>query len=210
MPIAFDAASEAHSTAVTSITKAHTCTGLNRLLVAFGFVNQGYGVTGITYAGVAMTLMQTAINGNDRIASFYLVAPATGTNNAVLSLGGAGSGSCIAMESLTGVLQTGQPDASTTAAQSATPKTSSITVVTAGSWVVICGRDSGSGGTAASTNCTDRSLAQDQLGMFDSGGGQSAGNFDMTMTSPSSMFSTMASFAPFPATEKHYSAIMAA
>lgn len=208
--ITFDAASEAHSTAVTSITKAHTCSGANRLLVAFGFVNLGYSVNSITYNGDALTAIQTITNATDTIRSFYKIAPATGSNNAVVTFSAAGSGSCIAMESINGAKQSAQPDA--TASQtpvSASPMTTTITIVAPGSWVVIAGRDSSSGGSAASTNCTDRGLSQDQLGMFDSGAGQGAGSFGMTMTSGLSIFSNMVSFAPIPA-PKHFSAIAAA
>lgn len=196
MAIAFDAASSATTTGVTSLTYAHTCTGTDLILVVAAFCNQSFTISGVTYNGNAMTLATTSINSTDRIGLYYQLGPTTGTHNVVISISGAASGLSGNSESFTGAKQSAQPDATTTGAQSATPKTTNITVVAANSWVVIAGRDSGSGGTSPSTNCTDRGMSTAQVGMFDSGGPVAAGSFGMTMTSPSSMFTAMLSIAP--------------
>lgn len=196
MAIAFDAAASATTTAVTSLTYSHTCTGTSLILIVAAFCNQSNTITGVTYNGNAMTNVNTSINSTDRIGLYYTLGPATGAHNVVISISGSSSGLSGNSESFTGVKQSAQPDASTTAAQSATPKTTSLTVVAANSWCVVAGRDSGSGGTTASTNCTDRGMSTAQVGMFDSGGPVAAGSFGMTMTSPASMFTTMMSFSP--------------
>lgn len=214
MAIAFDAASIANSTAVSSITLSHTCTGTNLVLVAFGFVNQSRTVNSITYNGTSMTAAQNILSATDTIKSYYLINPSTGANNAVVTFSASASGSCLALESITGAKQSAQPDASTTETASATPKSTEITIAETGSWVVIAGRDSSSGGIAPSTNCTDRGLSQVQLGVFDSGAGQSSGVFTMVTTSPSTMFTNIISIAPAassgPANMKTYDGLASA
>lgn len=89
--IAFDAM--ATSTVVgttTATTFAHTVgTGTDRaLFVGVGYADDTDGITGVTYAGSAMTLAVSEINSYQRSYIYYMVAPASGTNNVVVTYAG--------------------------------------------------------------------------------------------------------------------------
>ena len=88
MAIAFDAVSLGNGASVNSLTIAHTCAGSNLVLVVDVRVSDlTTTVTGITYNGVALTKIdsQTAPAGRS-IEKWYLINPATGANNCVISL----------------------------------------------------------------------------------------------------------------------------
>src|SRR3990170_1495808 len=90
-PPVFDAASESIiSTAANTSTKAHTCTGANRVLEVAVAIRQsvsGQTVSGISYNGVALTLVDAAtIAGELRAELWRLIAPATGAHNIVVTL----------------------------------------------------------------------------------------------------------------------------
>ena len=89
MALRFDAASGGTTdTPATSLTIAHTCAGANGLItVPVQIKNNGsQTVTGVTYNGVALTLKAAVNNGtNIRSELWYLVAPATGANNIVIT-----------------------------------------------------------------------------------------------------------------------------
>ena len=83
----FDAASSGEQASGTTLTVAHTVTtNSNRgLWVATVNRNAGVGtITGVTYAGSAMTQLGTTIAvANGDVKLWFLLAPATGTNNIV-------------------------------------------------------------------------------------------------------------------------------
>ena len=87
MAVAFDAATDGGEVLGTSLTFAHTCTGADRALVVGIFVNSTTDhITGVTYAGSAMTRQSTVSTGNvGRIYIYTLLAPASGANNVVVS-----------------------------------------------------------------------------------------------------------------------------
>ncbi len=141
MALAFDAIAGADdfSGSATSLTYAHTCTGANRLLVVtVALVGATDDVTGVTYNGVALTRIGFVGNaGTQACASFlyYLIAPASGANNVVISVspGQNISGRSV---SYTGAKQTGQPDSSATNNTSTgTTLALTTTVVATGSWL---------------------------------------------------------------------------
>ncbi len=111
MAIAFDSATQgsAGATPVTQ-TYAHTCTGTNLILYVHIYTNPDSvdSVTGVTYAAVAMTRVDTQANstGNGRATLYRLVAPATGANNVVISYTGATFAVSVAT-SYTGAKQSG-------------------------------------------------------------------------------------------------------
>lgn len=93
---------DAHSSGVQgyggSLTYSHTCSGSNRLLLVF--LNTPYNSdqlgAGVTYGGVAMTRYTAASQVGPASASvytYYLIDPATGANNVVITLG-AGDQAC--------------------------------------------------------------------------------------------------------------------
>lgn len=118
--IAYDAVSTYTSGApATSHTISHTCTGSNRLLlVGFYKSNTADDVTGITYAGVAMTRVQTSSFSASRAYLYAIMAPATGANNIVISISASRSIEAV-NTSYTGCNQDYTPDATTSATASA-------------------------------------------------------------------------------------------
>lgn len=113
MAIAFDAASNANNSGNTTWTFSHTCTGSDRLLLIGCAIQYGdtCTISGITYNGVSMTRIGSAINNTDSFSNigataFYLIAPATGTNTVSVSLTGPPFVQGVAAISLTGVHQT--------------------------------------------------------------------------------------------------------
>lgn len=147
MALAIDAISSAHGTG-SSLTFAHTCSGLNRLLVVWvSYFDSADAPTGATYNGVAMTAIpsSTAANGNYKIAGFYLIAPATGTNNIVVSFSGAMSDMGAGAVSFTDAHQTTPLGTAVTA--TGTNTTPSVTVTTSAGEIVVDGLVIVHGGT---------------------------------------------------------------
>jgi hypothetical protein len=72
----------------SSLSWNHTCTGDDRFLVVFGFIqNASQLITGITYNSVALTLLDSQKNGTDGeyVTLWYLNNPASGTNSIVMT-----------------------------------------------------------------------------------------------------------------------------
>lgn len=142
--IAFDAASEATANSYnTSLSWSHTCTGTdtNGLLVV-SVMELGDGiapstVTGITYNSVAMTKVDTAIEGTVQSELWYLKAPATGSHTIDITFNGTNNGWQHAVAgSYTGVDQTTPVEAHNTNISGTTSVSASVTTLTDGAWVV--------------------------------------------------------------------------
>lgn len=138
--VAFDAATDGGvCVGCSSQTFAHTVTGTNPIiLVGVRTSNSGDVVTGITYNTVALTRIATIATdaGNVRSFLYDLVAPATGSNNVVVSLSLSANIRSTA-SSYTGANQSGQPDNfATNKTDSATSFAGTVTPVADGSWVV--------------------------------------------------------------------------
>lgn len=140
MAIAFDATSYSQANG-TSLTVSHTCTGSNRILITGYYNNSGSSdpVTAMTYAGVAMTkIVGSAGSSGIYRALYYLIAPATGANDLVVTTSGTVTSGLISA-SYTGVSQAGQPDASGTSIVDTSvtnPVSKSITTVADNCWIV--------------------------------------------------------------------------
>lgn len=202
--IAFDAAGQSSPAgAVTSRTWQHTCTGSNRILFVSFYTGTAYGsVSSVTYNGVAMTQINHVTGGNEEGFLYYLVAPATGTNNVVVTIANSDSlgGSSL---SYTGANQTAQPDANIAEHSTTTSPTSTLTVGANNSWAVIWLRNDTDGNSTAGTG----SIARIGTGSgnnqgYDSGGEVDAGSFSMTINQAGSYenWRNMASFQPVNAT----------
>src|SRR3989442_1524846 len=116
MAIAFDAISAVAAATATSLTFAHTCTGSNRILFVAGNdkVAAATVVTGITYNSVAMTKINGVQIPTSRFITLWdLVAPASGSNNVVVSASESGHLRFVAA-SYTGAKQSAQPDGNIT------------------------------------------------------------------------------------------------
>jgi len=151
MAIAFDTATADFASA-SSQTFAHTCSGSNRILFVATRAGTTDNVTGATYGGVAMTLVNKVLiaSGSRYLYLFMLVNPASGANNVVLTASGSVD-FCSFASSYTGAKQTGQPDAHTTNTNNGTsPYSASLTTVADNSWVVAIAYND-AGGAAAGT-----------------------------------------------------------
>lgn len=143
MAIAFDVASNGRAgPSVTSLTFSHTCTGSNLILVVGTSVSDttdtNRPVTGITYAGVAMTKIREDDEATADFTSglWYLINPATGANNIVVTTTGSVSRIIAGGISLTGAAQSGQPDAHNGALTTTTSITVDVTTVADNCWVI--------------------------------------------------------------------------
>jgi hypothetical protein len=160
MAIALDATSNGSSTAVTSKTVAHTCTGANRILfVSVTCIRAANGdqISGVTYNGVAMTQIgKRSSQANTFVYLYRLEGPATGTNNIVASANNSSDIGIVAA-SYTGAKQSGQPDSSAVANGTAASYSASTTVVASGCWLVAANVNNG-GGFAAGSGATSRGI----------------------------------------------------
>lgn len=109
MAVAADTPGNSSTEGATSLTFAYTCAGANRLLCVGVAIYNGNGteVTGVTYNGVAMTSAGSVLgSAADEVTIWYLVAPATGSNNVVVSFDNAVSGAVAGAINFTNVHQT--------------------------------------------------------------------------------------------------------
>src|SRR3990167_2897336 len=145
MALARDASSGSNdgSGTATSLTYAHTCTGTNLVLIVGAFLDNDTSdtITGITYNGVALTKINGVSGSSDQGYStlWYLIAPATGANNIVVSWTGANNISSCAI-SYTGAHQTSPIDSNNTGTNGGgSTLTLATTVVASDCWLVTTG-----------------------------------------------------------------------
>ena len=86
--ITFDSASNSVGLNVSSLTWSHTVgAGSGRIVVVGVSIRGNSTVTGVTYAGQALTVVGTVSNGgSNHVEMWALVAPPAGTANVVVSL----------------------------------------------------------------------------------------------------------------------------
>ncbi len=203
MALAFDAYVGNDFGNTSSQTLSHTCTGSNRfLLVGIGHNGDSSDlVTGVTYNSVSMTRVGTDLaTGSFRVYLYYLINPASGTHDVVVSMSAA-SFTKVAATSYTGALQSGQPDSSgSNHASAATTMTTSTTVVAANSWVVgFIGNDNNNALSASTGVNASRGQISNSYYFGDSNAGQSAGSYGMTWTcSAQKLACVVASISPDP------------
>lgn len=206
MAIAYDTFTNGNFVSGTSRTFSHTCTGSDLILFVEAVINTNSDwVTGITYNGVSMTRIQTVSpTVNRRLYLYYLVGPATGANNVVISTSSSAAIGGNAA-SYTGVAQTGTIiDVSTTVTDTSSPIDTTLTTTIDDCWTILCGTMDGTVAFTASTGSTLRGGNGTYLDVqiFDSNGPKNpAGSTTMTVTNasvsggvPASMI--MAAFAP--------------
>ena len=197
MAIAFDAVSVGLKAPAsgTPLTFAHTCTGANRKLFVGLFKTAGDTVTGVTYGGVSMTLVDKIANGTEYVYLYELIAPATGSNNVVISFTSNAIVRAHAI-SYTGVKQTGSVDASAKNSTSGTTITTTLTTIENNCWTVEYCRAGGDITAGAGTTLRGTSTTSNPL---DSNGPKTpAGSTSLIANSSASdlMATVMASFAP--------------
>lgn len=181
-----------------TITVSHTVTGTDTILwlgaVAYGAADA---ITGATYNGVAMTQAYEGAQGsNAYIYLFYLVNPATGANNAVISQSGSGNIDGV-VASYTGARQTGVPDGSASATSTSATATMSLNTTADNSWgvgVTWTNRDNSN-----NTNTNIIGGKTSQFSMFDTNGALTpagAQTLSITLSSSSTWIISGMSFAP--------------
>ena len=200
MAIAFDAATNNYTaSATTTYTTSHTCTGSNLILIV-GTMNGFVTASGVTYNGVSMTKLADSTQVGQTMTLWYLINPATGTNNVVTSFTGTQDWQVLSA-SYTGVKQTGFPDASdATQTSSGSGITFNLTTVADNSWIFSMIRGNLDGPATASTNVTDRSSGTRYFSAGDTNAAQTpAGSKSMAWTQPRAQtnWGIIASFAPF-------------
>lgn len=206
MSIAFGSSSTSSFTSGTSHTFSHSTSGSNRILFVIACTNVGSDVvTGVTYAGVSMSFVVKRVDSsNNRYLYIYqLVAPATGSNNVVISTSSSVAITGVA-SSYTGASQTSPIDASTSGSFTSSPETTTLTTTTNNCWAILASADASSVACSASTNSTYRTASTGfpDVVLFDSNSAITpAGSFSMTITggSPSVSFpviTVMAAFKP--------------
>jgi len=208
MAITLDATAQGTGVTDTSLTWAHTCTGDNLALWVACGIPTADAITGVTYAGAAMSLVGTALLYSTRyIYLFYKAGPATGANNVVVS----SSASHIlrgVSASYTGVRQTGIPDANSTTQGSIAAGasiTGTITTVADNCWTIMAGAMTGSPLNAGASTTERVTAPEDGLSLFDSNAAITpAGSASLLAQNgdavPRDMGVIIASFAPFIAT----------
>lgn len=142
MAIAFDNASNSGDlSASTGTTFSHTCAGSNRFLAVGVSVKDitlaDRTVASITYAGSNLTFSHANDNGSDlRTEWWYMVNPATGANNVVVSMGGTCNGLGIGAVSLTGVDQTSPINVTTGVTGNSGTPSRAITTTVDNCWIL--------------------------------------------------------------------------
>lgn len=206
MAIAFDVATAGGSSTVgTTLTFAHTCTGTDRILFVMATGDNVASsatddITGVTYAGAAMTFINKTFVAADRYRYlFYLIAPATGANNVVITSSTSGGFKSGNASSYTGVKQSAQPDANVVNQTTGTTVTMTLTTIADNCWTVL---SAGAGGANAAAG-TGSTLRADSTAsqMFDSNGAKTpAGSTSMTVNTSDALshpiMGVMASFSP--------------
>lgn len=196
MAITFDAASGRSSGAAPTLTFSHTCSGLNKILFVSSSASGSNSVTGVTYNSVAMTQIATVSVGTVNSYLFYLINPASGANNIVVSATG---GTIFAAgSSYNGANQSGVPDSSATNSSSTSTSVSQSTTTVSNNCWVVCGGICGNGGLSGGTNVTIRSSGATDQYIGDNGSAKTpAGSITQTVNCNNGNNTIiMASFSP--------------
>lgn len=211
MAVAFVGATDLGNTAGTATwTVAYTCgSGANRLLV-FCFMSASVDrVTTVTYGGAAMTLLdkgaQTAggvINGR-WCYFYYLLSPASGANNIVVSASASNDFFWGGAADYTGVPAAVDAHTSQISGGAVNTLTTSLTTVADNCWTILAelgyqGNNAPTAGTGSTLRVADGTFGT--FGIFDSNGViHPAGSYSMTTNrgaADSSIVHFMASFSP--------------
>jgi hypothetical protein len=200
MAIAYDTVTHSGFSSASSFSFSHTTSGSDRLLIVHVYDGNDR-VTNVTYNGVGLTLVEdllmTGAAAGQYIQLWYLLNPASGTNNVTIT-GSASMSLYASAVSYTGVEQTGQPDASTK--QAASPNTSLTTTVTTtddNCWLMGYAYRGTTISAGAGTTLRGGSVAG-ILEVIDSNGAKTPAGSHSLITTSSSTFAghVMASFSP--------------
>lgn len=181
--MAFDIAGTQYTASGTTNTQTIVPSGSANSLTVFTMVPILRTVTGITWNGVALSLLDTQNATFFKLQAWHLKSPATGSNSLVVT---ADSSTEIYAGAMFHTLAniTTQPDV--VGKQNnvlGTSITQTVTTVADNVWLLCCTLADG-GGLAASTGSTTRgSILNTAFGVFDSNGAKSpAGSYSMVQT----------------------------
>lgn len=194
MSIAFDSVTYNVVVTASSQTFSHTNSGNTVLVGLYHFVagNNGDLVSGITYAGAAMTRVDTiTVNANERCYLYIKAGAAAGANNVVVSY----TTNVIAETHAISASSAGstQPDASSTNSGTGTSWTGNVTTIADNAYMIMFARGQanasgmGSGTTNRSITGNGGGVHNPNNGFCDSGGVITpAGSNTLTVTSGTS------------------------
>ena len=167
MAIAFDSAQSrtGNLTPPTSQTWSHTVTGSDTILFVHCQIISANAITGATYNGVGMTLVDSQLSLGDLFGKAYLfvlINPATGANTVSVQTSGSTLGACYgSSSSYTGAAQSAQPPHDNKNVATTTALTTSIDTSSAPStdncWIVGGYKANGNNTTTAGAGTTFRS-----------------------------------------------------
>ena len=200
MAIAYDNSAQG-TTTTNPLTYSHTTAGSDRILFVGVRWYQGDNLTSVTYAGVAMTQInkrQDNAGNNAYTYLYYLINPASGANNVVVT--GTGNPN-IRIDSVsasyTGADQSAQPDSSNSQSSTSSTMTMSTTVVASNCWLV--GISSNFRATSPGAGTTERQeIAGDPFAIDDSNGTVGTGSQSLQWTQTDSTISAQHIASIFP------------
>lgn len=157
--IAFDSSSGLVSNSGTTHTFSHACSGNDRLLVVYAMVSASRTISSVTYNGVSMTFKQKSSTSSQEVHVYYLIAPATGTNDVVVTIDSSSYCYPVAV-SYTGVDQV-TPTGNSGWNNGSSPILTLTTTVD-DAWIVAGVRDGNDGVSSAGASTTQRYSDQTQ------------------------------------------------
>jgi hypothetical protein len=202
MAIAFDATTAITTGTTATLTYSHTCTGSNGILWVGVSIRNTRSISSVTYNGVSMTQSGSSATSDGNLAFlFYLIGPKTGANT--VSITQSVSDKIVSSStSFTGVLQSGQPDATSTGSQAAsTSYSQSVTTIADNCWAIMWGMATSALAITAGSNTTVRAQPESFFTggfMIDTNSAKTpAGTDTMNVTSSAQNYAgAMASFSP--------------
>lgn len=212
MAIAYDSSAKNSPAVNNSTTFSHTCTGSNLILFvsAEGGNHDGDTVTGATYAGATMRLItkeQSRTNTN-YVYLYYLLNPATGANNVVVTRSGGASTFPASSASYTGVKQSLQPDAYNTGTKNFSNDSTangSITTVADNCWLVMANQFEDMTGISSSNGTVRQSGTRNAICDSNGSKGTAGSGKLLTVTAGNDNLSwVLASFQPVNGSDTFY------
>jgi len=222
MAIAFDTVSTASNSAdPTSLTWSHTtAVGDDRILIVGTSTESDTGghtaqtVSGITYAGVALTKIRSDYITDNGTELWYLVAPATGANNIVVTMTAVVDGLYGAGLTFTGVDQSNPIDNHTGTTTSGLSISQAITTNVADAMIVNIAQDYNSAATMTADGDQTQRFNAATTGDFTTAGGTrlvtTATSYTTTWTSDinDGKEISIVSLKPFVASASHFLSLL--
>ncbi len=192
MAIAFDSSTTSTNSGSATLTFGFNNVAGNALIVAFTANKLVIpAITGVTYNGVALTASVNSPQNPPadvtvKVYYYYLLNPATGTNNVVITFTGTCDGISANALSYSGVGSFPQ-DTSTTG--TGTTGTLTVTTTIDNSWIVGCFRNNSDGNGSAGSGTTRRSNIAGQNAVYDTGGALTpTGSYSINSTFGSTVY----------------------